>query len=206
MAKNWTQHRHATGATACPECGKRLTRLMENGLSPDSAAAAVSIDDTMWSIRRAMVRRELLRQAIVDLELDVDEADLLVVHAIHACLHTNDEVTVGLVAEHLDIDPSRASRMVAETVEKGLTRRFASQADARRICLELTDRARAYEGAIHAYKAAIFSDAMGTWDEQKLVEFSRSLEKYSQWYVDRDPDFSQDKRIVAIKKQLKTAK
>lgn len=190
----------------CFNCDNRRAQLTENGLSERASAAAVDIDDAMGTLRRAINRRELLRHAIVDLHLDIDMSQLLIVHTIHLATHENKEVTVGSIAEHLGIDPSRASRLVAEAVDAGLARRVASQADARRICLEMTDKARAYEDAIYAYKAVVYSDSLGTWDDEELVVFAGLFQKFSKWVAEFEIESDRDERIVEIRDQIKKSK
>src|SRR5687767_14098918 len=52
------------------------------------------------------------------------------------------EVTVGTVAERLGIDPSTASRLVADATRDGYLARSASARDGRRACLTLTEAGR----------------------------------------------------------------
>jgi DNA-binding MarR family transcriptional regulator len=192
-------------AKSCPNCADRRARFLESGLSERSAGAAVDIDDTMVRLRQSLARREILRHAIADLGLDADIHHLMVAHAIHMGWHQHGEVTVGLVAETLGIDPSRASRLVAEAVDEGIARRVASQADARRICLELTDKAHAMQDAIHSYKALMFSEALKGWDEEELVAFARLFEKFSNWVADTGPGDARESRVDAIRKRLDAA-
>ncbi|WP_408907435.1 MarR family transcriptional regulator [Streptomyces albidoflavus] len=49
-------------------------------------------------------------------------------------------MTVGFFADRLAVDPSRASRIVAEAVKSGFVRRVASQEDGRRSCLDEAER------------------------------------------------------------------
>jgi DNA-binding MarR family transcriptional regulator len=105
-------------------------------------------------------------------------------------------VTVGTVAERLNVDPSRASRIVADAVEAGVVRRVASQTDARRICLELTDAGRLHALAVRKYKWRRFADALGDWPEDELVEFARLFSKFSGWVADADAKRAQASEAV----------
>jgi DNA-binding MarR family transcriptional regulator len=111
--------------------------------------------------------------------LPVDLTDMDIISAIESGPGPDGEITVGLVAERLGIDPSRASRIVADAVDKGVIRRVASQADARRIGLELTDLGRQYTEAIRHYKWTAFAEALGAWPEEDLVTFARLFQKFS---------------------------
>ena len=153
--------------------------LLDFGMTPDAAEAAMVIDAHMGHIRRSMARRELGRMALRDLQLPVDLADLDIISSIESGPGPDGEITVGLIAERLSIDPSRASRIVADAVDKGVIRRVASQSDARRIGLELTDLGREYTQAIRQYKWNAFAEALGAWPEEDLVTFARLFQKFS---------------------------
>lgn len=163
-----------------------LLQLTDNGMSLRAAEAVVAIDTIMGNIRRSMARRELMRMAMRDLELDLDPGVFDVMSIVESCSGSEREVTVGTVAERLNVDPSRASRIVADAVEAGVVRRVASQADARRICIELTESGRRHALAVRKYKWRRFADALGDWPEDELVEFARLFAKFSGWVADAD--------------------
>jgi DNA-binding MarR family transcriptional regulator len=156
-----------------------LAQLLELGLSPTAAQAAIDIDGVMTYIRRSMAKREMGRMALRDLELPIDVADLDILAALEGCSAHSGEATVGFIAERLNVDPSRASRIVADAVDKGVIRRVASQADARRIGLELTEAGHSYAQAIRRYKWKVFADALGQWPEDDLVTFARLFQRFS---------------------------
>lgn len=161
-----------------------LAHLIELGLTPAAAQATMDIDHVMIHIRRSMQRREMGRMALRDLKLDIDVADLEILAALELCAIEGGEATVGLIAERLNVDPSRASRVVADAVEKGIVRRVASQSDARRIGLELTDLGQRHAAAIRAYKWGIFAEALGSWPEDDLVTFARLFQRFSGWIAE----------------------
>jgi DNA-binding MarR family transcriptional regulator len=161
-----------------------LAHLIELGLTPAAAQATMDIDHVMIHIRRSMQRREMGRMALRDLKLDIDVADLEILSALELCSIEGGEATVGLIAERLNVDPSRASRVVADAVEKGIVRRVASQSDARRIGLELTDIGKQHAAAVRAYKWGIFAEALGSWPEEDLVTFARLFQRFSGWIAE----------------------
>ena len=114
-----------------------------NGLSQEAAQAVAAIDaddgDSFAAISCAgTLVAGCWRWSIP--ALDISHFDVIGAIAYNPNWgdSNGEEVTVGLIAERLGIDPSRASRVVAEVVDRGYARRVASQSDARRICLELT--------------------------------------------------------------------
>lgn len=159
-----------------------------NGLSPRAAEAVASIDAVMHKIRRSIQRRDFGRRVLDKLDVDLEVAHL---DAISAIAHQspdepNEEVTVGLIAERLALDPSRASRLSADVVERGYARRVASQQDARRICLELTDKGQRFVDAVRRNKWDLFASALGKWNENELVVFAALLDRFSGWASDND--------------------
>jgi len=155
---------------------------LESGLSPVAADAVASIDAVMHKVRRAIQRREFGRQLMARLDPTLDVAHL---DTISAIAQKGDEpaleVTVGLIAERLGIDPSRASRVVADVVDRGLAKRVASQLDARRICLELTAKGQRFVAAVRRNKLEIFAQALGQWNERELVVFAALFDRFSNW-------------------------
>lgn len=153
-------------------------------LSVRAAEAVISIDVTMTRIRRSMARRELARRVLSRLDTDLDMSHLDIISAISGAASEpggGPEVTVGYVAGQMNIDPSRASRLVAEVVDRGYARRVASQQDSRRICLELTPRGAQFVEGFRDVKWNIFAGALGNWSEEELVTFAGLLDRFSYW-------------------------
>ena len=159
---------------------------LDRGLSPAAAEAVASIDAVMHKVRRSIQRRDFGRQVMAKLDPSLEVAHLDAISAIaHNPVWSAEgpvpEVTVGLIAERLGIDPSWASRVVADVVERGYARRVASQLDARRICLELTGKGRNFVEAVRRNKLEIFARALGKWNERELVVFASLLDRFSNW-------------------------
>lgn len=159
-----------------------------SGLSERAAEAVAAIDAVMGKVRRSIQRRDFGRLILarVDPSLEASHLD-----AIGAIAHNpvfsdtaQDEVTVGVIAERLGIDPSRASRISAYIVERGYACRVASQRDARRICLKLTAKGERFVAAVRQTKWRIFAGSLAQWDEQELVTFAALLERFAGWAMD----------------------
>jgi len=156
------------------------------GFTPNGAEAIVKIDATMTKIRRSFARRELVVEILKQLDPDLDLAGLDVMSAVmHWHAESEEEaareVTVGTVAERLGIDPSRASRIVADVVDKGYIRRAASQADSRRIVLEPTEKGQAFGEEWRKRKSDALVRGLKGWTEDELVTFARLIDRYSHW-------------------------
>ena len=155
-----------------------------SGLSEAAADAVAAIDAVMAKVRRSIQRRDFGRLILarIDPSLEVSHLDAII--ALSAGDTPRDEVTVGIIAERMGIDPSRASRISADLVERGYAVRVASQLDARRICLKLTARSERLVTAVRQTKWRIFAGALAQWDEQELVTFATLLERFAGWATD----------------------
>jgi DNA-binding MarR family transcriptional regulator len=150
---------------------------------PDLAEALLRIDTVSQTWRRQMHKRELGHRALRALELDIDLAHVDVLFAVASSSETNDETEtmVSTVAERLMIDPSRASRLVAEMVNEGYARRAVSQRDARRTILELTPAGQAIVDAVHKFKWLLLGEFFSGWSKDDIAVFVPLLERYSNW-------------------------
>lgn len=162
-----------------------------SGLSDEAAQAVAAIDAVMVRIRRGMLRRDFGRQVLAKLDPTLEVAHLDVIGAIghHPAWDAGggaEEVTVGLIAQRLGIDPSRASRVVADVVDRGYARRVASQQDARRICLELTPKGAKFGEAVRQNKWNVFARSLGQWNEADLITFANLFDRFSTWATDND--------------------
>ncbi len=166
--------------------------LREAGIDTRTIEAVVSIDALLQNWRRRAVKRELGHKALLDLNIGIDLAQLDVLFAIEAPAQEfgelgGGETMVASVAERLGIDPSRASRLVAEMVEFGHARRAVSQADARRAIIELTASGQAIVTAVRTYKFLIMGDFLGDWSAEELDHFVPLLRKFGKWPEHSEP-------------------
>lgn len=157
-----------------------------SGLSEAAAEAVAAIDAVMNKVRRSVQRREFGRLILerIDPSLEVSHLDAILALSAIVGDTPQDEVTVGIIAERMGIDPSRASRISADLVERGYAFRVASQLDARRICLKLTAKSERLVTAVRQTKLRIFAGALAQWDEQELVTFATLLERFAGWAID----------------------
>ncbi|WP_196258887.1 MarR family winged helix-turn-helix transcriptional regulator [Pelagibacterium limicola] len=157
------------------------------GADPQIVDAVMRLDAVMQHLRRKMAKRELGRRAIEKLDLPLEQSQLDVLFAIAAPLYGTDadsETMVATVAERLAIDPSRASRIVADMVGAGFARRAVSQADARRTVVELTEKGLAMIDAVRSYKWLMMADYFAGWSRQDIATFVPLLERYTDWFSD----------------------
>ncbi|MFD9907944.1 MarR family winged helix-turn-helix transcriptional regulator [Streptomyces sp. NPDC059063] len=140
----------------------------------------VAVERAMVRIRRNQTKRTLGRFVTSRLDRSVDLTHTVVVDAVEEePEEPGQEVTVGLVAERLAVDPSRASRLVAASVEAGYIRRVPSQADSRRACLELTEAGKALALLTHQVRQQFFGEIMQDWSPRDRKDFARLLSKFA---------------------------
>jgi DNA-binding MarR family transcriptional regulator len=177
-----------------------------SGLSEAAAEAVAAIDAVMSKVRRSIQRRDFgrLLLARIDPTLEVSHLDAIIAIAHNPVVSDNsqDEVTVGIIAERLGIDPSRASRISADIVERGYAFRVASQLDARRICLKFTAKGERFVTAVRQTKWRIFAGSLAQWDEQDLVMFATLLERFAGWAID---EAGMSRSADAVKQMLDEA-
>jgi DNA-binding MarR family transcriptional regulator len=119
--------------------------------------------------------RVLVAQAVYDEQGDAAGAD-----RAGAGAEALAEVTVGTVAERLGIDPSTASRLVADVIRDGYLVRSASAHDARRVRLDLTEAGRTLVEASRRFQRQVFLEAMAGWSETERAEFARLFLRFAE--------------------------
>ena len=149
------------------------------------------IGRSMARMRLMTGRRLIGRLAIQSAAPGLELSHLDVLDAVRRAQPAG-EVTVGLIAEMLRIDPSRASRVVADMVGRNVLRREASQADARRIVVVMTEAGQDLLAEIVAQKLAIISEIVSDWPEEDIdrfaVLFERFIGGYEAVFLSRDKD------------------
>jgi DNA-binding MarR family transcriptional regulator len=112
----------------------------------------------------------------------VERSRIQVVQAIAA--HEADpalgEIGVGAVAEALGIDPSTASRLVAETIRDGYLSRTTAPGDARRARLALTTAGRNLADDARAYQRAIFERLTHDWPADERAHFAAQFVAFAE--------------------------
>ncbi|WP_338723213.1 MarR family transcriptional regulator [Devosia sp. XK-2] len=162
-----------------------ISALLANaGIDAATAEAVLDIDGVMQKWRRRAMKRELGHRALLDLgiALELPQYDVLaVIEGPGPDSAESHEVMVSTVAERLNIDPSRASRLVSELVEKGYAHRAVSQADARRTIIELTVLGQSVVEAVRAYKFMIMGEFLSEWNAAELAAFVPMLKRFGNW-------------------------
>lgn len=143
----------------------------------------VRIGQSMTRMRLMTGRRLIGRLAIQSVAPGLELSHLDVLDAVRRA-HETGEVTVGTIAEMMRIDPSRASRIVADMVGRNILRRKASQTDARRIIVVMTPLGQRLLSEIRAQKLTFVSEVVKEWKPEEIEAFGELFEKFISGYED----------------------
>lgn len=86
---------------------------------------------------------------------------------------TGADVTVGSVASALGIEPSTASRLVAQAVAADLVRSSPADSDRRRLVLDLTGAGLRLTHDARIYQRQMFDDLTAAWGPADRETFAR---------------------------------
>lgn len=162
-----------------------LQMTMTNEIDTESPAVSDrdlvvdAISVTMARMRVMMGRRFMSRLALSRLDeshsLELSHFDVVKTVAYIA---RDQEVTVGAIAEHLRIDPSRASRVVADLVRRGTLRREASQFDARRTIVTLTEAGEQLQHHFDLVRREVIGQILEDWSEEDVHQFQSLFDRF----------------------------
>ncbi|MCP1167071.1 MarR family winged helix-turn-helix transcriptional regulator [Limimaricola litoreus] len=179
------------------------------GIDPEVTRAALAFDAVLQRWRRRVRTRELGHRALSELGLPLDLAQLDVMIAIHAPANEfgddpEGETMVSTVAQRLNIDPSRASRIVSDLIARGFAERAASQADARRTIVALTASGLAIVEAVRRYKFLLLGGFLSDWSREEIDTLLPLLDRFSHWSETgaAQTEAELDTRIVTLRDEL----
>jgi DNA-binding MarR family transcriptional regulator len=163
------------------------------------------IETALFHLRRIWAKPEIVRKLREQgpSERPVHTSSLLVVYAVaHLCSAGagaqarrtaadraapgggddggDGDVTVGAVAERLEIDPSTASRVVGHAIDAGFVARLPSPRDARRANLQLTDAGRHLQQVADRFRQAYLAELLADWTDGERTAFARLLTRFTE--------------------------
>ena len=131
------------------------------------------IEQSMIALRRSQRRRTLARLSGV-----LPDAAAEVIDVIEAAELAGQPATVSAVADALNTDQPRASKLVAAAVQAGLVERRADQADGRRSFLARTPAGVQVTEQVHNFRRTLISSALSSWDNSDVSNFARLLNRF----------------------------
>ncbi|MEU5885050.1 MarR family winged helix-turn-helix transcriptional regulator [Spirillospora sp. NPDC047279] len=154
-----------------------------SGELPDQVLADISL--ALFQLRRVWAKPDLMKRIRAQTSggpggRPLQLSNLMVVHAVAGLSVAADgEVTVGAVAERLEIDPSTASRLVGHAIDAGLVSRRPSPLDARRANLGLTDAGARVKQVADRFRRAYVDELMSDWTGTEREDFARLLTRFA---------------------------
>lgn len=157
--------------------------LAEAGFSHQAAVALLALDTDMFHHMRRVMKGDVPQSLMQELGAGLEATQF---HALTAILRIQNgygrpapqEATVGLLAEELNLDPSRASRIAADLVERGLVARAVSQEDGRRSVLQATEAAGVLIEGFMGAKWQRTMKLFAAWPEADIVAFAALFGRY----------------------------
>ncbi|GAA4634280.1 hypothetical protein GCM10023196_075170 [Actinoallomurus vinaceus] len=152
-----------------------------DGVGTDIDASVAEIEQAAFQLRRLWIKPQLLRRLREECEQGqgIQLSNLMVIYAICRQSEEHGDVTVGAVAEHLDVDPSTASRLVGHAIDGGFVSRRASPVDARRAHLQLTDAGRQIKEMADEFRRHFIRQLVADWTPEERTQFARLLRRFS---------------------------
>ena len=157
--------------------------LAEAGLEPAAAEALMALDSALFFWHRFAAKGEMARLLLTELGLALDLSQFHALTAISRIQQGvgrsgSEQATVGLVAEEMAIDPSRASRITSGLIEAGYLRREAAQDDGRKAVLVFTDKTHETFRRLRALKWQKILRVFEGWSEDDIQCFARLFGRY----------------------------
>jgi DNA-binding MarR family transcriptional regulator len=165
-----------------------------NNDTKDPVLSDVSL--ALFHLRRLWIKPEMMKRIRAQTSAGpggrpLQVSNLMVVHAVAALSAAGQdagadsgagvpEVTVGAVAERLEIDPSTASRLVGHAIDAGLVSRRPSPVDARRANLGLTEAGLRVKQVADRSRRAYLDQLMSGWTAEERTEFARLLTRFAE--------------------------
>ena len=158
-------------------------RLAVRGFSPEAIDALLRFDVANVHWRRLYEKGEFQGKMIEGLEAPLEPAmlqGLIAIARLNAGvgLLRPEEPTIGRVAELMEVDPSRASRIVAELVSREVVVRRPSQSDARKSVIDLTPKGWKYISDFMTSKWRLTAQIFEDWPEEDIERFSVLFQRY----------------------------
>jgi DNA-binding MarR family transcriptional regulator len=152
-------------------------------VSPHIDASVTEIERAAFQLRRLWAKPHLLqrlREQCGQGGRPIQLSSLLVIHAIAGQGGGQGEVTVGAVADYLDIDPSTASRLVGHAIDAGFVSRTPSPVDARRAHLRLTESGERVRGLTDEFRRRFIARLVADWTDEERSVFAGLLGRFAE--------------------------
>ncbi|RPE71938.1 DNA-binding MarR family transcriptional regulator [Pacificibacter maritimus] len=159
--------------------------LAEKGFSPQASQALLDFDVANFRWRRMWEREEFRGKVLTGLS---DSLEPALLQGLVCVSHIENGVgraepaspTVGVVAELMQVDPSRASRIVADLVSRGYVMRAVDQEDARKSVLQVTPKGYGFLREFTRSKWMLMVQVFDGWAPEDIESFSTLFQRFVQ--------------------------
>lgn len=163
------------------------TFLAEAGRSEVASDALMSLDSDLFFWHRILIKGEMPRRLIAEIGVDLEHTQFQALTAIMRISHgigrdKAQEPTIGLLAEELNLDPSRASRIATDLISRGFLERAAAQDDGRKSILLLTPKAKETFREFGRLKWEKMIEVFADWSDEDIKMFAKLFARYSQGF------------------------
>ena len=159
-----------------------LETLLSAGYDSVTAEAFIDLDAAMFRWHRTIMKGEvpvqILKELGVDLELTHFSALTAIMRIQNGIGRDAEPATIGLLATEMNIDPSRASRIASDLINRGYLRREAAQDDGRKSILALTQQAIDDMTAFKNKKWSNIMQVFCDWSPEDIAAFSKLFVRY----------------------------
>lgn len=147
----------------------------------DIDANVAAIERAAFQLRRLWTKPQLLRHLRERCGggRAIQLSNLMVIYAVAHLGEEAGDVTVGAVADHLDVDPSTGSRLVGHAIDAGFVSRRPSPVDARRANLDLTDAGRTLKELADGFRYRFIAELVADWTDEERSQFAHLLRRFS---------------------------
>jgi DNA-binding MarR family transcriptional regulator len=152
-------------------------------VNPHIDPSVAEIERAAFQLRRLWAKPQLLqrlRERCGRGGRPIQLSSLLVIHAIAGQGSGSGDVTVGAVADFLDIDPSTASRLVGYATDAGFVSRTSSPVDARRAHLRLTEAGERVRALTDEFRRRFIAQLVADWPEEDRRTFAHLLGRFAE--------------------------
>ncbi|MCG5216276.1 MarR family winged helix-turn-helix transcriptional regulator [Streptosporangium sp. KLBMP 9127] len=162
----------------------------------EQSTAGAVIDVALFRLRRMWARPLRARRAGAPTR-PIQMSNVMVTSAVYRLGQECSEVTVGAVAEHMDVDPSTASRLVNDAIAAGFVERETSQIDARRVRLVLSEPGRRVLDAVARFRRSYLDRLIADWEPSDRETFARLITRFAEATVAQPADPGSLDQIIA---------
>lgn len=150
-------------------------------MGSDIDANVVEIERSAFQLRRLWTKPQLLRylRARSGGGHAIQLSNIMVIYAVAELGEEHGAVTVGAVADWLDVDRSTGSRLVGHAIGADFVSRRPSPVDARRANLELTDAGRTLKELADGLRYRFIAELVADWTDDERAQFARLLRRFS---------------------------